>query len=124
MVRPLLLKILLLCFSDSSNFFLMKVQNWNNPTLAGVKLSLFCQFWQQHHAPQISRCVRCLGTIIGSPVKLLCPNLCVKWPFSSLTNSQKSGGKSDLHLQEKGVTNSPFLVQICSIFLHSNARKL
>jgi hypothetical protein len=53
----------------------MGVWNWNNPMLAGVQLSLFCQFWQQYHVPQIGRCVRSLGTIIGSPVKLLCPNL-------------------------------------------------
>jgi hypothetical protein len=48
---------------------------------------------------------------------------CDKWLFSSQTNSQKSGGKSDLHLQEKGVINSPIQVQIYAIFLHSNARK-
>jgi hypothetical protein len=60
LVQPSLLRILLLCFSDSSNYLLMGVQNWNNPTLAGVKLSLFCQFWQQHHVPQIGRCMRCL----------------------------------------------------------------
>ncbi len=75
LVQPFLVKILLLCFSDSSNFFLMEVQNWNNPKLAGVKLSLFCHFWHQHHVPQIGQCIRCLGTILGSHVKLLCPNL-------------------------------------------------
>ncbi len=37
----LLLKILFLCFSNSSNFLLMGVQNWNSPTLAEVKLSPF-----------------------------------------------------------------------------------
>ncbi len=63
--RPSLLKKFLLCFSNFSNFLLMGVWNWNNPTLSGVKLSLFCQFWQQHHVPQIGQCVRCLGTIIG-----------------------------------------------------------
>ncbi len=70
-----LLKNLLLCFSSSFNFLLMGVWNWNNPMLTGVKLSLFCQLWQQHHVPQIEQCVRCLGTIIDSPVKLLCPDL-------------------------------------------------
>jgi hypothetical protein len=53
----------------------MGIWNWNNPTHAVVKLSLFYQFWQQHHVPQIHQCVRCLGTIIGSRVKLLRPNL-------------------------------------------------
>jgi hypothetical protein len=43
--------------------------------LIRVKLSLFCKFWQQHYIPQIGRCVRCLGTIIGSPVKSLHPNI-------------------------------------------------
>ncbi len=75
LVWPFLLKNLFLCFSDASNFLFMKVQNWSSPTLAGVKLSLFCQFWQQRHVPQISKNVRCLGTSIGSPIKLHCPNL-------------------------------------------------
>jgi hypothetical protein len=53
----------------------MGVRIWNNSMLAGVQLSLFSQFWQQHHVPQTDQCVRSLETIIGSPVKLLCSNL-------------------------------------------------
>jgi hypothetical protein len=75
LVRPSLLKILLLCFSNSFDFLLMGVWNWNNPMLTGVEISLFCQFWQQHHVPQIGQCMRCCGTIIGSPVILLCLDL-------------------------------------------------
>ncbi len=57
----------------------------------GQPLSSFCQFWQQHHVLQIDQCVRSLGTIFGSPVKLLCPNLGdavievgTKWVFKDL----------------------------------------
>jgi hypothetical protein len=53
----------------------MVVRIWNFLMLAGVQLSLFCQFWQQHHVPQTGQCMRSFETIIGSPVKLLCFNL-------------------------------------------------
>jgi hypothetical protein len=49
---------------------------------------------------------------------------CDKWLFSSQTNSQKSGGKSDLHLQENRVTDSPVQVQICAIFLAFKCQKM
>ncbi len=82
LVRPLLPIILCLCvtcaslcLSDLPNFLQKGLRNYSSPTLAGVKLPLFCQFWQQQHVPQIRRCVRCLGTIIGSLVKLLRPKL-------------------------------------------------
>jgi hypothetical protein len=81
LVRPLLAKILCLCvafflsLSNLPNFLQRGLRNYSSPTLAWVKLPPFCQFWQQQHVPQIRQCVSCLGTIIGSPVKSLCPNL-------------------------------------------------
>ena len=75
LVRPSLLKILHFRNSDWPNFLQKRLQNCSSPALAGVKLPLFCQFWQQQHAPQSSQWVRCLGAIIGSPVKSLCPDL-------------------------------------------------
>ena len=56
-------------------FFLVPLQLAYSPTLAGVKLPLFCQFWQQQHVPQIRQCVSCRETIIGSLMKSLRPDL-------------------------------------------------
>jgi hypothetical protein len=75
LVWPLLPKILCLCLSDLPNFLQKGLKNYSSLMLAGVKLPLFCQFWQQQHVPQIRQWVSCLRTIIVSPVRLLCPNL-------------------------------------------------
>ncbi len=75
MVWPFLPKILCLCLSNLPNFLQKGLRNYSSPMLAGVKLPLFCQFRQQQHVPQIRQCASCLGTIIGSPVRLLHPNL-------------------------------------------------
>ncbi len=73
-------KILCLCFSNLPNFLQMGLQNYSSPMLTGVKLPLFCQFWQkQYMFPKSANVWVALGPLLVSLSDCFVPTLGMLW---------------------------------------------
>ncbi len=79
LVQPLLLKILLLCFTNSSNFLLMEVKNWNNPMLAGANSLCFANFGNKIMFPKLADAWDVLEPLLVPLSNYFVPNSGMLW---------------------------------------------